>query len=72
MGSTPGNSFNSPGPSQVRRQAVSHLVSALEHFARFAPQQFTGGSEADGMSLALQQALADFAFERLDLPAQPG
>jgi hypothetical protein len=44
----------------------------LKKLAGFAQQAFANGCEMDGMRAALQQALPDFIFQRLDLPAQCG
>ena len=51
---------------------VQHLVGALKKVASFAQQGFTGGSEANGMGLAFQEALADLFFQGFDLPTQCG
>jgi hypothetical protein len=44
----------------------------LKQFARFAQQRFARRSQADGMCLAFEQALANLIFERFDLSAQRG
>jgi hypothetical protein len=47
-------------------------VGALKQLARFAQQCFARRSQADGLCLTFEQALANLIFKRFDLPAQCG
>jgi len=50
--------------------ALEQMVDIFEELAGFVQQRFASGREMDGMGAAFQQALSDFVFQRLDLPAQ--